>query len=37
MSDLLVEMTGITKDFPGVHALADVARSVIADLEPPLR
>ena len=23
MSDLLVEMTGITKDFPGVHALAD--------------
>jgi ribose transport system ATP-binding protein len=23
MRDLLVEMTGITKDFPGVHALAD--------------
>jgi ribose transport system ATP-binding protein len=23
MSDLLVEMTGITKDFPGVHALAE--------------
>src|SRR5262245_64272496 len=23
MGDLLVEMTGITKDFPGVHALAD--------------
>ena len=23
MADLLVEMTGITKDFPGVHALAD--------------
>jgi ribose transport system ATP-binding protein len=25
MADLLVEMTGITKDFPGVHALADAS------------
>ena len=25
MRDLLVEMTGITKDFPGVHALADAS------------
>jgi len=25
MSELLVEMTGITKDFPGVHALSDAS------------
>ena len=25
MSELLVEMTGITKDFPGVHALAEAS------------